>query len=347
MKPTRLPNGLIVRDTYTIVRYLGSGAFGDVYLARHRYMGLQAMKVLSLTPGTDPLDEAFILTRVGHPNIIRVFEANEFSWEGSTCQYFSMEYIDGGTLAKYLESTRPEISARLNLSIQIARGLAVAHSQDPPIVHRDLTPWNILVASDQGRPVAKITDFGLAKQVDLRTKLASAAGNLFYMPPEAFWGYESPSSDVYSAGVIIFEMITGRTPFPVEVPSSATQEQTAALIRASRHNAVPRASKIIPDLDPRWDQFFEKALAFDADKRLPSAIELELELDQLRQFRHPPTNSGRGDVQQMVHDALEASKQAISLNKAIELLEKACQLDESIREQYAPLVELWKRGVVQ
>src|SRR5437016_2821752 len=97
----KLPAGFVVRDTYTIVRYLGSGAFGDVYLARHRYMGLQALKVFQMANGSDLLQEAFILARIGHPNIIRVFEANDFTMNSQTYQYFSMEYVPGGTLANY------------------------------------------------------------------------------------------------------------------------------------------------------------------------------------------------------------------------------------------------------
>ncbi len=340
----KLPAGFAVRDTYTIVRYLGSGAFGDVYLARHRYMGLQALKVFQMVKGSDLLQEAFILARVGHPNIVRVFEANDFAWDDETYQYFSMEYLSGGTLANYLER-KPHISVRFALCVQIAAG-AVAHSQKPPIIHRDLTPWNILVAEEDEEPVAKITDFGLAKEIDITTKLASAAGNFFYMPPEAFWGYESPASDVYSAGIIIYEILTGCTPFPVQVPQSATEKQLATLVRNSRRHDPPRSSMLNGALDTRWDKFFERVLAFDAGSRVASGSELHSELKCLADSQFSAEIS-KHDVEKMVVDAIAASRQYVSLQVAIELLERACQVDDDVRRQYSQTLELWKRGIVQ
>ena len=341
----KLPAGFVVRETYTIVRYLGSGAFGDVYLARHRYMGLQALKIFQLVKGSDLLQEAFILTRIGHPNIIRVFEANDFVWENETYQYFSMEYIRGGTLADYLER-KPHISVRFTLCAQIAAGLAVAHSEQPPIIHRDLTPWNILVAVENEKPLAKITDFGLAKEIDITTRLASAAGNFFYMPPEAFWGYESPASDVYSVGIIFYELLTGHTPFPVQVPPSATEKERATLVRNSRRHDPPRSSMLNSALDSRWDQFFERILAFDAGSRVASGSELQSELKCLADSQLSAGIS-KDEVEKMVADALAASRQYVSLQVAIELLEKACQVDEDTKRQYSETLEMWKRGVVQ
>src|ERR1035438_10603244 len=94
----------LVRDTHTIVHHLGSGAFGDVYLSRHRYMGLQAMKVFGFSEGTEALEEAYLLTKLGHPNIVRMFEANDFERAGVRYGYFTMEYVEGGTLDR--KSTR-------------------------------------------------------------------------------------------------------------------------------------------------------------------------------------------------------------------------------------------------
>lgn len=342
-----LPNNFVLRDTYTVIRYVGSGAFGDVYQIRHRYMGMQAMKVLPNVKSDDPFSEAFILTRIGHPNIIRVFEANEFIWQGVTYPYFTMEYIPGGTLAEYVEHEAPDAAARAKMCVEIASGLAVAHSQNPPIVHRDLSPWNIMVATEQSQPTIKITDFGLAKSVDLATRLASAAGNFFYMPPEAFWGHESTASDVFSAALVMFELMTGQHAFPLNVPQSATEEERLQIVRASRQQSPQRVSEVNHDLNHAWNDFFDAALARDAAKRMQSACEMEVRLKTLLAGAATLRDSAQLDPSEMLEEALRSSRQAVSLPRAISLMEKACKSSEAIREQYEPLLELWKRGIVQ
>jgi serine/threonine protein kinase len=347
MNRGHLPSNFVVRDTYTVIQYVGSGAFGDVYQIRHRYMGIQAMKVLADVKTPDPFAEAFILTKVGHPNIIRVFEANEFSWQGKTLPYFTMEYLAGGTLADYEVQNRPSYPARAKMCVEIASGLAIAHSQDPPIVHRDLSPWNIMVAVEQGQPTVKITDFGLAKSVDLATRLASAAGNFFYMPPEAFWGHESTASDVFSAALVMFELMTGKPAYPISVPTNATEEERIRIVRSSRQKPLTIASETNSELGVAWDDFFVEALAHDAAKRIQTGRELESRLKSLVSMSEADVDSEPHNLLEMVEEALLSSKQAVSLPQAIKLMEKACSSSETIRQEYAPLLELWKRGIVQ
>ena len=106
-----------------------------------------------------------MLTRLSHPNIVRMFEANEFQTEQQSYGYFTMEYVEGGTLADY-KSAKTSLASRLNLAEGILHGLAHAHAQSSPIIHRDISPSNILVDVSQSEPVAKIGDFGLAKHLD-------------------------------------------------------------------------------------------------------------------------------------------------------------------------------------
>ena len=347
MNRRRLPPDLVLRDTYTVIRYLGSGAFGDVYQVRHRYMGIQAMKVIPATGSGDPFAEAFILTKVGHPNIIRVFEANEFRFDETPYIYFTMEYVSGGTLADYLKKNNPNIEVRQQMCLEIASGLSIAHEQNPPIIHRDLSPWNIMVATENGQPVVKISDFGLAKSVDLTTRLASAAGNFFYMPPEAFWGHESSASDVFSAALVMFEMMTGQLAFPVAVPSNATEDERVKIVRTSRVNRPQKASKLKASLNEGWDVFFNNALAVEASKRIQSGQEMKRELKAL--FDKAMPNKGRDpeDVEEIVREALQASRQAASLPLAISLMEQACSSSTMINEKYSEVLDLWKRGIVQ
>lgn len=347
MNRGRLPSNFVVRETYTVIRYVGSGAFGDVYQIRHRYMGIQAMKVLADVKTDDPFAEAFILTRVGHPNIIRVFEANEFFWHDKALPYFTMEYLSGGTLAEYVGQNSPNYAARAKMCVEIASGLAIAHSQNPPIVHRDISPWNIMVAVEHEQPTVKITDFGLAKSVDLATRLASAAGNFFYMPPEAFWGHESTASDVFSAALVMFELMTGKPAYPISVPTTATEEERIRIVRSSRQGQPTKPSELNSDLSVAWDEFFIDALAHDAAKRIQTGRELESRLIPLTSTPEAKPDSEPSDLPQMVERALRSSRQAVSLPEAIRLMEKACSSSEAINQKYAPMLELWKRGIVQ
>jgi serine/threonine protein kinase len=343
----RLPADLVVRDTYTVIRYLGGGAFGDVYQVRHRYMGIQAMKVIPAAGTGDPFAEAFILTKVGHPNIIRVFEANEFRWEDSPYIYFTMEYVSGGTLADHLRQSNPDMTIRQRMCIEIASGLSVAHSQSPPIIHRDLSPWNIMVALENRQSVVKISDFGLAKNVDLTTRLASAAGNFFYMPPEAFWGHESTASDVFSAAIVMFEMMTGRPAFPVDVPSAATDDERIRIVRTSRQTQPPKPSTLNDWLNPKWDKFFDRALASDPAVRIQSGQEMQQELFGLVNAPKVFGEQNTEDIEETIREALRASKQAVSLPLAITLMESACRQNQVVNDKYSGLLELWKRGIVQ
>ena len=188
----RQTSGQIIRDTYAVVRHLGSGAFGDVYLARHRYMGLQAMKVFPRNDGVDALEEAYLLAKLSHSNIVRMFEANEFEWEGERFGYFSMEYVEGGTLLSVI-LTDLSLDARIGLAKDILAGLAFAHSQVPPIIHRDISPRRTFsLRNHKIVCVRRSVDFGLAKHVDRQSLVASAAGKYFTWPQRVSQGCIRP-----------------------------------------------------------------------------------------------------------------------------------------------------------
>ena len=131
--------GSTVRDTYTILEKLGEGAFSEVFLVRHRFLGLQAMKVFkssSLSPTSDQFKEAFILSRVAHPNIVRIFEANKINGAGGERSYVTMEHAAGGTLHAFLSSrSRLPLETSIRIQKEICAGLSAAHSQKPAIIH--------------------------------------------------------------------------------------------------------------------------------------------------------------------------------------------------------------------
>ena len=154
-----LEEGTRIRDTYEVERFLGEGAFAEVYRVNHRFLGRQAMKVFKQTSAdagevVKMLAEAILLSKIGHPNIVRVFDANTVETKQGTCGFFTMEYVPGGTLDKFWRSygtKRIPVETCVDLMKQICRGLSVAHNANPPIIHRDIKPQNILVGYEAER----------------------------------------------------------------------------------------------------------------------------------------------------------------------------------------------------
>lgn len=344
-----LKPGELVRGTHTIVRHLGSGAFGDVYLSRHRYMGLQAMKVFGFSEGTEALEEAYLLAKLGHPNIVRMFEANDCDLSGVRYGYFTMEYVEGGTLLGCFSDEAPELSQRLDIGRGVILGLAYAHSQTPPVIHRDISPSNVLLSREQGQVTAKISDFGLAKHLDSASLLASAAGKYVYMAPESFLGIHSTATDVYSAAIVLFELLTGRHPFDFVLSETATPKQVAELVKRSRSQPIPDATEVNPELSGCWNDFFRMALQHDYQQRPTDGNALLTLFDQIGLSARAAVRFGvntTSEVHELVERAQRLSRQTDTLDEAIGLLESACSADSVVRERYSGLLSLWKRGIV-
>ena len=187
-----LHEGDVIRSTYEVERFLGEGAFAEVYRVRHRFLGRQAMKVFKLVGMTaeeveQALAEACLLSRLGHSNFIRVFEANVATTTVGQIGYFTMEYLAGGTLLDFRRSFGRSLmpaKAAVEIIRQVCCAMSVAHSSKPPIIHRDVKPQNILIGFDPEGPRARLSDFGLAKHVNPLTLQASARGTRSFKPPE-------------------------------------------------------------------------------------------------------------------------------------------------------------------
>ena len=191
-KDTLLSPGDIVKDTYTVDRFIGAGAFAEVYRVRHKFLGLQAIKILRPDKINENeqsafISEATILSNITHPNVVRVFEANSFKKADLELFFIAMEYVSGETLFQLL---RRKIRISLPLAISIQRdmcaGLSIAHRQNPPVIHRDIKPQNILLSYDTSTPIGKVSDFGVAKAVNPITRMTDSAGTITYLPPEGF-----------------------------------------------------------------------------------------------------------------------------------------------------------------
>lgn len=337
---TNLAPGTVIRDTYTVVSFLGAGAFGKVYLARHRYMGLQALKVFPVRDHGDALEEAFVLTRLGHPNVVRVFEANTFFHAEQELGYFSMEFAEDGMLSSWLSEDRT-LAQRLSLLPQLASALACAHSQAPPIVHRDIKPSNVLVKKATGGFEAKLSDFGLAKAIDLHTKLASAAGTYFYMAPEVFELGETPASDIYSLGLTFYEVLTGKHPFQVRVPAEANASTMVALVRSVRQQFIEPPQNIDSEIPATTSRIVMQMLAYDHHDRIQDGVELN------QRFSGTGTKNDALSTKDLVAAALGKAQQQSTLDEAVALLKEAIRRDPSLDKEYGPLLNLWRKGIVQ
>ena len=251
---------------YEIVDILGDGEMGSVFLARDTRLNRQvAIKIPKLCYKRKSVDrfrrEARIMSNLRHPNICPCYDAGEFGG----VRYFAMAYIEGETLAKCLDREAPFTSRRAAILVRkLALALETAHRSG--VIHRDLKPANIVI-NEAGEPV--IMDFGLARSEDggsIVTKNGVMLGTPAYMPPEQVMGHcelIGPPSDLYSLGVVMYQMLVGRVPFD------------GTLIRVLKQiisNEPPPPSHFNPAVDRQLEAVCLKAMAKNIDRRFSSAI---------------------------------------------------------------------------
>jgi tetratricopeptide (TPR) repeat protein/predicted Ser/Thr protein kinase len=259
---------------YEIDKELGRGGMGVVYRARHKQLNrVVALKVLRAGDFASAADrmrfviEAEMVARVKHPHIVQVYEVGAFEEQ----PYCALEYIDGGSLQQLLKSQRLSARETAQFVATLADAVQAAHSQG--IIHRDLKPANILLDVD-GSP--KITDFGLAKQTAGGANLTTSGaivGTPKYMSPEQAAGdlrRQGPLVDVWSLGIIMYELLTGSVPFQAD--SAMT---TLELVR----NAVPLPPRrVTPDLPLDLEVICLKCLEREPERRYASAADLAADL---------------------------------------------------------------------
>jgi Protein kinase domain len=267
--------GTILADRYRIVSPLGKGGMGEVYRAEDLKLGQTvALKFLPRSLAqTDQAQERFtrevrLARQVSHPNVCRVFDLGEIREVGDAGKhteltFLTMEFVDGEDLASLMRRIgRLPSDKALEIAQQLCAGLAAAHENG--IVHRDLKPANIML---DGRGRVRITDFGLAGLVAEIEGANARAGTPAYMSPEQFAGGEvSPKSDVYSLGLVLYEIFTGKRPF-----HASTIEEMARL----RDKNTPTApSHYVKGLDPHIERVILRCLEKDSGKRPASALQV-------------------------------------------------------------------------
>ena len=261
---------------YIILAPLGSGGMGEVYLAEDTQLNRRvALKFLATHLLSDPdcvarfKREAQAAAKLNHPNIVIIYEVSEFNGR----PFFAMEYVDGQSLRELIKGKELPIDRVIELATQICEGLHKAHQSG--IVHRDIKPANILIDAD-GR--VKILDFGLAtvQGYDHLTKTGSTLGTIGYMSPEQVRGEQvDHRTDIFSLGVVLFELITGRQPF-------MSDNDAATSRNISDHDPEPlaRYKAGVPD---DLQRIVIKMLAKDKNYRYQHVDDLLADLKRLRQ----------------------------------------------------------------
>ncbi len=267
--------GTTLADRYRIVSPLGKGGMGEVYRAEDLKLGQTvALKFLprSLAQTEESLErfrrEVRLARQVSHPNVCRVFdigEITETSGAGKTIThtFLTMEFVDGEDLASLMRRIgRLPPDKAVEIARQICAGLAAAHEHG--IIHRDLKPANIML---DGRGRVRITDFGLAGLAAELEGADARAGTPAYMSPEQFAGGElTPKSDLYSLGLVLYEIFTGKRPF-----EASSSEEMARL----RDRSAPTApSQFVKELDPLVERVILRCLEKDPAKRPASALQV-------------------------------------------------------------------------
>ncbi|GEL71650.1 serine/threonine protein kinase [Myxococcus virescens] len=259
--------GRVVAGRFRILRRLGQGGMGSVYLAEQVGIGQQvAMKFLNSGLSMDPdvarrfLNEAKSYARVAHPNAVTL---HDFGQDEEGSLYISMEYVEGDDLKSLLATCgRLALDEAVDIVLQVADVLAYAHARQ--VIHRDLKPENIMVRQGMRGWHVKVLDFGIARITDGATRLTiqgSVAGTPRYMSPEQAMGLDVDArADVYAVGIVLFELLTGQQPFDGNSVSEIMQKQV--------HQPMPRLAQVTADLQhPAVDAVIQKATAKRREER--------------------------------------------------------------------------------
>ncbi|WP_026526843.1 Stk1 family PASTA domain-containing Ser/Thr kinase [Butyrivibrio sp. VCD2006] len=262
--------GMMIGDRYEILEKIGTGGMSDVYRAKdHKLNRPVAVKVLKQEFSENDnfvskfRVEAQAAAGLMHPNIVNVYDVGD----ENGIHYIVMELVDGITLKRYIEKkSRLSVKEAVSIAIQVAMGLEAAHNNH--IIHRDIKPQNIII-SKEGK--VKVTDFGIAKAATSNTITSNVMGSVHYTSPEqARGGYSDAKSDVYSLGITLFEMLTGRLPF--------NGDTTVAIAIKHIQEELPSPAEFSDEIPISVEKIVMKCCQKSPDRRYQSAAELITDL---------------------------------------------------------------------
>jgi len=320
--------GMIIGDRYEILEKIGTGGMSDVYKAKdHKLNRFVATKVLKqeFSENANFVSkfriEAQAAAGLMHPNIVNVYDVGE---EGGI-YYIVMELVEGITLKKYIEKkARLSVKEAVSIAIQVSMGIEAAHNNH--IIHRDIKPQNIII-SKEGK--VKVTDFGIAKAATSNTITSNVMGSVHYTSPEqARGGYSDEKSDIYSLGVTLFEMLTGRVPF--------NGETTVAIAIKHIQEEMPSPRDYVSEIPVSVEQIVFKCCQKSPDRRYQSMAEL---IDDLKKALITPDE----DFVKVVDPDEDASTKFISdrdmqqikrQSERREYMEDTMRLRSQVEEEY-------------
>lgn len=262
--------GMMIGDRYEILEKIGTGGMSDVYKAKcHKLNRFVAVKVLKqeFSENANFVSkfriEAQAAAGLMHPNIVNVYDVGE----ENGIYYIVMELVEGITLKKYIEKkARLSYKEAISIAIQICMGIESAHNNH--IIHRDIKPQNIIISKD-GK--VKVTDFGIAKAATSNTITSNVMGSVHYTSPEqARGGYSDEKSDIYSLGISLFEMLTGRVPF--------NGETTVAIAIKHIQEEILSPAEYVPEIPVSVESIVLKCCQKSPDRRYQSMAELIVDL---------------------------------------------------------------------
>lgn len=307
--------GQKINDRYQIIRTIGEGGMANVYLARDTILERNvAVKILRGDLANDEKfvrrfqREAISASSLSHPNIVEMYDVGE-----DNGQYFIvMEYVDGKTL-KSLIKKRGALSIPEVIDIMLQLTAGIAHAHDSYIIHRDIKPQNVLILDDG---MVKITDFGIAMALNSNelTQTNSVMGSVHYLPPEQANGSGSTlKSDIYSLGILMYELLTGKVPFK--------GENAVEIALKQMKEPIPSVCNFNPDIPQSLENIILKASAKNPKNRYDSVLEMRADLETA-------LDPEKRNVKRIVYDYPE---------QELEETKKLSEL-EQIKEEVVPLV---------
>ncbi|PWT93770.1 MAG: hypothetical protein C5B55_03900 [Blastocatellia bacterium] len=273
---------------YRVLSRIGAGGMGEVYLARDTKLDRTvALKILPADVAADHqrigrfIQEAKTASALNHPNIITIYEIDQTD----SFMYIATEFVEGETLRQHLNEVSVEFIEAIEITIQITSALAAAH--EAGVVHRDIKPENLMIRRDG---IVKVLDFGVAKLTDphvqaidrdaktmtlIETEPGTILGTAYYMSPEQARGQDIDGrSDIWSVGVVLYEMITGEMPFGEETP----HDVIAAILR----DEPAQLSSVVPEIPPELERIVRKAMEKNREERYQGIKDLVVDLRRLK-----------------------------------------------------------------